>query len=129
MIIQSGLLRAPRRLARQGIIAAGLALLMATPPAAMAGTKKAGSTAAYSYFATGNPDAAVSAPSTLNAPSFVLMGGGPDVDEAFRWMISRAGITPKTGGRFVVIRATGTEAYNPYIYYSNDASSTSSPPA
>ena len=129
MIIQSGLLRATRRLARQGIIAAGLALLMATPPAAMAGTKKAGSTAAYSYFATGNPYAAVSAPSTLNAPSFVLMGGGPDVDEAFRWMISRAGITPKTGGRFVVIRATGTEAYNPYIYYSNDASSTSSPPA
>lgn len=129
MFTRTGLLHTGRCLARQGLVAAGLALLLATPPAAMAGPKKAGSTASYSYFATGNPDAAVSAPSMLNVPSFVLMGGGPDVDEAFRWMISRAGITPKTGGRFVVIRATGTEAYNPYIYYSNDASSTSSPPA
>lgn len=51
----------------------------------------------------------------------VLMGGGPDVDSAFRWMIDRAGITPATGGRFVVIRATGTEAYNPYILYSKDS--------
>jgi cyanophycinase-like exopeptidase len=108
---------------------ASLSLLIATPPAAMAGTKTPVSTASYGYFATGNPDATVSAPSMLSAPSFVLMGGGPDVDEAFRWMISRAGITPKTGGRFVVIRATGTEAYNPYIYYSNGASSISSPPA
>ena len=129
MTAQTALLRAGRRLARQGLVAAGLALLLATPPAAVAGDKKAGSTASYGYFVTGNPDAAVSAPSMLKAPSFVLMGGGPDVDEAFRWMISRAGITPKTGGRFVVIRATGTEAYNPYIYYSNDASSTASPPA
>ena len=41
----------------------------------------------------------------------VLMGGGPDVDAAFTWMISRSG-----GGDFVVIRATGTAAYNSYIY-------------
>lgn len=129
MTTRSGLLRTCRRLAGQGLMTAGLALLLATQPAAMAGTKIPASTASYSYFATGNPDATVRAPSMLNAPSFVLMGGGPDVDEAFRWMISRAGITPGTGGRFVVIRATGTEAYNPYIYYSNDASSTSSPPA
>ncbi len=44
-------------------------------------------------------------------PSLVLMGGGPDVDEAFKWMINKSG-----GGNFVVIRATGTDAYNPYIY-------------
>lgn len=41
----------------------------------------------------------------------VLMGGGTDVDAAFRWMIDRSG-----GGNVVVIRATGTEAYNSYIY-------------
>ena len=41
----------------------------------------------------------------------VLMGGGSDVDAAFTWMISRSG-----GGDFVVIRATGTAAYNRYIY-------------
>jgi cyanophycinase-like exopeptidase len=79
----------------------------------------------YSYFATGDVNAAVTAPPTLPTPSFVLMGGGPDVDPAFRWLIQRAGIKPGTGGRFVVIRATGTEAYNPYIFYSDETLSTS----
>jgi len=79
----------------------------------------------YTYSVLGN----AGAPTSISAPaqpSFVLMGGGPDVDEAFRWMIQRAGITPGHGGRFVVIRATGTDAYNPYIYYSDAASGTSS---
>lgn len=40
----------------------------------------------------------------------VLMGGGTDVDAAFKWMIDRSG-----GGDVVVIRASGTAAYNPYI--------------
>lgn len=79
----------------------------------------------YSYFATGNVNAPVTAPSTRPTPSFVLMGGGPDVDPAFRWLIKRAGIEPGSGGRFVVIRATGADGYNPYIYYSDEALSTS----
>lgn len=41
----------------------------------------------------------------------VLMGGGADVDAAFKWMIDRSG-----GGDVVILRATGTDAYNPYIY-------------
>jgi hypothetical protein len=36
------------------------------------------------------------------------MGGGTDVDAAFQWMCQRSG-----GGDFLVIRATGTDAYNP----------------
>jgi cyanophycinase len=40
----------------------------------------------------------------------VLMGGGADVDAAFKWMIDRSG-----GGDVVILRATGTEAYNPYV--------------
>ncbi|HND47175.1 MAG TPA: cyanophycinase, partial [Anaerolineales bacterium] len=36
---------------------------------------------------------------------------GTDVDAAFQWMINKSG-----GGDFVVIRASGTDAYNPYIY-------------
>lgn len=40
----------------------------------------------------------------------VLMGGGTDVDAAFEWMLQRSG-----GGDVVVIRASGTDAYNPYI--------------
>ncbi|QSF33544.1 cyanophycinase [Priestia megaterium] len=41
----------------------------------------------------------------------VYMGGSIDVDEAFKWMIQKA-----NGGDFLVIRATGTDAYNSYIY-------------
>jgi cyanophycinase-like exopeptidase len=38
------------------------------------------------------------------------MGGGTDVDAAFKWMCGLSG-----NGDFLVIRATGTDAYNPYI--------------
>jgi cyanophycinase-like exopeptidase len=41
----------------------------------------------------------------------VLMGGGTDVDAAIQWMIGKAG-----GGDAVVIRSTGTNAYNSYMY-------------
>ncbi len=40
-----------------------------------------------------------------------MVGGGKDVDAAFKWMMNRSG-----GGDVVVIRASGTDAYNPYIY-------------
>jgi len=80
----------------------------------------------FGYFVTGDANAAVQ-PLAPTAPSLVLMGGGPDVDEAFRWMITRAGIRPGTGGRFVVIRATGTEAYNPYILFGDANGRTTGP--
>jgi cyanophycinase len=48
---------------------------------------------------------------TTTTPGVVLMGGGPDVVVAFKWMIARSG-----GGNFVVLRAAGTDAYNPFIY-------------
>jgi cyanophycinase len=38
------------------------------------------------------------------------MGGGADLDEAFQWLCARSG-----GGDFLVLRATGTDAYNPSI--------------
>ena len=63
----------------------------------------------YKYWITGNPADVV--PARPAAPAFVLMGGGPDVDDAFKWMIRKGG-----GGNFVVLRATGTDAYDPYIY-------------
>lgn len=47
---------------------------------------------------------------TLTKGGSVLMGGGTDVDEAFKWMIKRSG-----GGDVVILRASGTDAYNPYI--------------
>ena len=110
-----------------GAMAIALACSIAAPPAsAQAIFEVAKPIPLYTYASVGDVNAAVNAPSTRPAPSFVLMGGGPDVDAAFRWLIQRAGITPATGGRFVVIRASGTDAYNPYIFYSDEALSTSS---
>ena len=63
--------------------------------------------ATYEYYAVGNQNDVT----TSTTAGTVLMGGGLDVDAAFQWMISKSG-----GGDFVVIRATGTDAYNPYIY-------------
>ena len=76
-----------------------LGLLLATPLFA--------AKSSYQYFAVGNQNDVTK---TTTAGT-VLMGGGTDVDAAFQWMIGKSG-----GGDFVVIRATGTDAYNPYIY-------------
>ncbi|MGH8846291.1 MAG: cyanophycinase, partial [Polaromonas sp.] len=109
-----------RWLSRRSLLSWGLAVVLAAAfGIASAGNKP------YKYFVTGDAQAPVNIVTTPSTPSIVLMGGGPDVDEAFRWMIARAGIRPGTGGRFVVIRATGTDAYDPYIYYSDAALTTS----
>lgn len=60
----------------------------------------------YQYFRAGNPNDV----RTKTQAGFALMGGGDDLDEAFKWMCERAG-----GGDFVVLRASGDEDYNPYI--------------
>ena len=60
----------------------------------------------YSYFRVGNANDVT----TATTAGTVLMGGGTDVDAAFQWMCGRSG-----NGDFLVIRATGTDAYNPYI--------------
>ena len=59
-----------------------------------------------SYFRIGNEVDAVA----VTTAGTVLMGGSTDVDEAFQWLCDRA-----AGGDFLVIRATGTDAYNPYV--------------
>ena len=60
----------------------------------------------YSYFRVGYSNDVFAS----TTPGTVLMGGGTDVDAAFQWMCQRSG-----NGDFLVIRATGTDAYNPYI--------------
>lgn len=113
-------------------------LAIVLPLNGWAGGKTAKTT--YSYYVTGtryldptHTDPASGLPVWLQTQPtaqpialnpLVLMGGGPDVDAAYRWMINRAGIRPGTGGRFVVIRTTGTDAYDPYFYYSNASNST-----
>lgn len=102
-------------------------LLSALLAAALTGCGGGGDTSppTYEYHVEGDASAEVRV-SPPGEPSLVIMGGGPDVDSAFRWMIERGGVRPGSGGRFVVIRASGTDAYNPYIYFSSEALDTSS---
>jgi cyanophycinase len=44
-------------------------------------------------------------------PGLLLMGGSTDVDPAIAWFLSRA-----NGGDVVVIRASGADGYNTYMY-------------
>jgi cyanophycinase len=60
----------------------------------------------YKYIRVGSSTDAAVKPH----PGFALMGGGKDLDEAFQWLCGHA-----IGGDFLVLRATGTDAYNPYI--------------
>ena len=74
----------------------------------IASSTYAGPKPGFQAFIVGN--AADAPPAPTLSPGLVLMGGGTDVDAAFQWMCQRAG-----GGDFVVIRTSGTDAYNPYI--------------
>ena len=40
-----------------------------------------------------------------------MMGGGSDLDEAFRWLCRKG-----NGGDFLILRATGDDDYNSYVY-------------
>lgn len=60
----------------------------------------------YSYYRVGNPNDVT----TSTTAGIALEGGGTDVDAVYQWMCSLSG-----NGDFLVIRATGTDAYNPYI--------------
>lgn len=61
---------------------------------------------AYRYFRVGNP---VNNSANFR-PGFDLMGGGADLDEAFKWLCGHAG-----GGDLLVLRAAGDDDYNVYI--------------
>ena len=69
----------------------------------------AGNAAAQSYTSYFTGDTADVMPAT--SFGICLMGGGTEHDEAMRWMLNRSG-----GGDVVVIRATGTNGYNTYLY-------------
>jgi len=53
---------------------------------------------------------------TPQGPGLIMMGGGTDVDAAFVWMHDTlTGSASVTGGDIIVLRATGTNAYDAYI--------------
>lgn len=80
-----------------------LALALASPLPSAARLPESG----FEYFVTGNPADVVKP----TAGGLLLAGGGKDIDAAFEWLIQKSG-----GGDVVVIRASGTDAYDPYIY-------------
>jgi cyanophycinase len=60
----------------------------------------------YKYFRLGNKT------DVQIKPSFgiAMMGGGSDLDEAFRWLCNKG-----NGGDFLILRARGGDAYNAYV--------------
>jgi cyanophycinase len=60
----------------------------------------------FNYVRQGNPQDV----QTRTEAGIAMMGGGTDLDEAFRWLCAKA-----TGGDFLVVRAHGSADYNPYV--------------
>lgn len=76
-----------------------LAAMVSAPPCLAADSS-------YQYIRLGN-EADVS-PKTVFG--LALLGGGSDLDEAFRWLCNKG-----NGGDFLVLRARGDDAYNAYV--------------
>ncbi len=60
----------------------------------------------YKYVRIGHKDDAKTNP----VAGVAMMGGGTDLDEAFAWLCNKG-----DGGDFLILRATGDDAYNSYI--------------
>ena len=60
----------------------------------------------YQYFRLGNNNDA----QVHTSFGLALMGGGDDLDDAFRWLCAKA-----EGGDFLILRARGDDEYNPYV--------------
>jgi len=78
---------------------------------ALAATAPADAAKKQSYYRVGN---AADAAGVMLKGGVVLMGGSTDVDAAFQWMCGLAG-----HGDFLIVRASGTDAYNPYVQQFN----------
>lgn len=60
----------------------------------------------YKYIRIGHKDDAKTNP----VAGVAMMGGGTDLDEAFAWLCNKG-----NGGDFLILRATGDDAYNSYV--------------
>lgn len=60
----------------------------------------------FKYIRQGSPQDA----QVHTEAGIAMMGGGSDLDEAFRWLCAKA-----RGGDFLVVRAHGGADYNPYV--------------
>ncbi len=62
--------------------------------------------ASFQYIRIGNKNDI----QTKSAFGIAMMGGGSDLDEAFRWLCQKG-----NGGDFLILRSRGSDAYNPYV--------------
>ena len=62
--------------------------------------------ASYQYKRVGNPQDVQTRPEG----GIAMMGGGEDLDDAFRWLCGKG-----NGGDFLILRAHGSDDYNPYV--------------
>ena len=83
-----------------------LAALLLAAVAGSSQTATPSSKPAYQYIRAGNPLDLKTQPQ----PGAALMGGGKDLDPAFRWLCERA-----HGGDVLILRSRGDDEYNPYI--------------
>ncbi len=60
----------------------------------------------YRYFRLGNKEDIQTKPTA----GIAMMGGGGDMDEAFRWLCAKG-----NGGDFLILRARGDDDYNSYV--------------
>ena len=60
----------------------------------------------YQYFRIGEKADSNAKPGA----GYALMGGGKDLDDAFRWLCGKA-----NGGDFLILRAADDDAYNSYV--------------
>ncbi|HEX8817868.1 MAG TPA: cyanophycinase [Terriglobales bacterium] len=65
-----------------------------------------GNAQTYKYIRTGKANDIQTTPSA----GVAMMGGGSDLDDAFRWLCQKA-----NGGDFVILRAAGGDDYNAYV--------------
>ena len=104
--------------ARNLLALAAASLMLASPAQAAGGGAGSGAkptlaTRDFDYYRTGN--LANMSPPRPATQMTVLMGGGLDVDEAFRDMIAKAGGSATSKVDVVVIRASGEDGYNAYL--------------
>src|SRR6202167_3087500 len=72
----------------------------------ISGAVNAARAESYQYFRIGNKNDVQSKP----VAGIAMMGGGSDLDEAFRWLCNKG-----NGGDFLILRATGDDDYNSYV--------------
>lgn len=91
---------------RERVLAGTIVLIMVLATT-MISISALGARPSYDYYLTGDPDDVT----TETTPCLLLAGGSTDVDDAMKWMIDMSG-----GGDFVVIRCSGEDGYNDWLY-------------